>query len=132
MVVDASVIAPALADDGPDGDRVCERLRGEHLIAPELLDLEVVSVIRKALLVGNIAERKALLAIKDLVDIPIKRVSHRSLLPRVWEVHQYITTYDAVYIALAEALNVALATADARPAKAPQLQCVVEYLGCLD
>ena len=48
IVVDASVVAPALADDGDDGDRARAQLRGERLLAPELLDLEVVSALRRA------------------------------------------------------------------------------------
>ena len=47
IVVDASVLAVAVADDGKDGDHARARLRGEHLAAPELLDLEVTSVLRR-------------------------------------------------------------------------------------
>jgi predicted nucleic acid-binding protein len=58
IVVDASVIAPALADDDVDGARAQERLTGERLVAPELCDIEVIAVIRKALLAGVLDERR--------------------------------------------------------------------------
>lgn len=129
IVVDASVIAPALADDDIDGDLARKRLRGERLVAPEVLDLEVVSVFRKALLAGKLDERRAALALGDLVDLNLERVSHRSLLPRIWELHQNVTPYDAVYVALAETIGVPLVTADRRLAQAPGLRCVIECLG---
>lgn len=47
LVVDASVLVVALSDDGPDGDHARARLRGERLAAPELIDLEVGSVLRR-------------------------------------------------------------------------------------
>jgi predicted nucleic acid-binding protein len=77
IVVDASVIAPALADDDADGERARSRLHGERLTAPELLDLEVVSVIRKALLSGALNRSRASSALADLVDLDLERVSHR-------------------------------------------------------
>ena len=129
IVVDASVIAPALADDDIDVDLARKRLRGERLVAPEVLDLEVVSVFRKALLAGKLDERRAALALGDLVDLNLERVSHRSLLPRIWELHQNVTPYDAVYVALAETIGVPLVTADRRLAQAPGLPCVIECLG---
>ena len=59
IVIDASVVAPALADDGDDGDRARTRLRGERLLAPELLDLEVVSALRRAASTGDLDGRRA-------------------------------------------------------------------------
>ncbi len=128
IVVDASVIAPALADDDIDGDRARERLQGERLVAPELLDLEVVSVIRKALLAGELDERRAAFALTDLADLRVERVSHRPLLARIWELHRNVTPYDAAYVALAEVIDARLVTADRRLAQAPGLRCKIEYL----
>lgn len=70
VVVDASVLVPALADDGVDGDRARARLRGEPLVAPELIDLETTSVIRRQLLGQHLDARRAGLALADLVDLP--------------------------------------------------------------
>jgi predicted nucleic acid-binding protein len=129
IVVDASVIAPALADDDADGERARSRLRGERLTAPELLDLEVVSVIRKALLSGVLSRRRAGSALADLVELNLERVSHRPMLARIWELHQNLTPYDAAYVALAEAIDATLVTADRRLSLAPGPRCTIEYLG---
>jgi len=129
IVVDASVVAPALADDDADGDRARERLQGERLVAPELLDLEVVAVIRKALFAGVLDECRAAIALADLADLDLERVSHRPLLVRIWELHRNITPYDAAYVALAETIEATLVTADRRLAQAPGPRCQMEYLG---
>jgi len=128
IVVDASVIAPALADDDADGDRASERLQGERLVAPELLDLEVVAVIRKALFAGVLDERRAAIALADLADLDLERVRHRPLLVRIWQLHSNITPYDAAYVALAEMIEATLVTADRRLAQAPSSRCQIEYL----
>jgi predicted nucleic acid-binding protein len=83
IVIDASVLASALADDGPDGDRARERLRGERLAAPELIDLEVTSVLRRASRERRLDDRRARQALEDLAAIPLGRASHRPLLARV-------------------------------------------------
>jgi predicted nucleic acid-binding protein len=132
IVVDASVIAPALTDDGVDGNCARDRLRGERLLAPELLDLEVVSVIRRALSIGAIDERRASFALNDLFDLDLERVIHRPLLGRIWELRANVTPYDAAYIALAEAIDAPMVTADRRLARAPMVRCQVEYIGSFD
>jgi predicted nucleic acid-binding protein len=129
IVVDASVVAPALADDGADGDRARDRLRGERLVAPELFDIEVVAVIRKALLAGRLDERRAAIAIADLAELDLERVRHRPLLGRIWELHRNVTPYDAAYVALAETIEATLVTADRRLSQAPGPRCQIEYLG---
>ena len=79
LVVDASVLVVALADDGADGDAARARLRGEELAAPELLDLEVTSVLRKQRSAGVVDDRRALLALTDLRALPIRRAPHLRL-----------------------------------------------------
>lgn len=128
LVVDASVLAVALADDGADGDTARTRLRGQDLAAPELLDLEVVSVLRGQLIAGTIDARRADLALTDLSAIPLKRAPHLPLLRRCWELRENLTTYDASYVALAEALGVLLLTGDQRIARAPGPRCQIEVL----
>lgn len=129
IVVDASVVATALGDDGADGDRVRDRLRGERLAAPHLLDVEVASVFRRQVRAGRMDERRARLALDDLAAMPIRRAPHSPLLPRVWELRENLTSYDAVYVALAETLDVALITADGGIARAGRLRCPVELVG---
>jgi predicted nucleic acid-binding protein len=128
LVVDASVLATALADDGADGDTARGRLRGQELAAPELIDLEVVSVLRRQLSVGKLDARRARLALDDLLDLPIQRAPHLAVLRRCWELRDNISVYDAAYVALAEALDAPLVTADARLARAPGVKCAVEIL----
>ena len=128
LVVDASALAPALADDGPDGDSARARLRGEALVAPELIDLETVSVIRRGVQAGRLDARRARFALADLVDLPLRRAPHRPLLVRCWDLRDNLTVYDAAYVTLAELLGVVLLTADARLARAPGLRCDIELL----
>lgn len=128
LVVDASVLVVALADDGADGDAARERLRGEDLVAPELLDLEVVSVLRGQMISGALDARRADLALNDLSAMPLKRAPHLPLLQRCWELRENLTTYDASYVALAEALNVLLLTGDRRLARASGPRCQIEVL----
>jgi predicted nucleic acid-binding protein len=128
IVVDASVLAPALADDGADGDRVRDRLRGEKLVAPELVDLEVLSTFRRAARAGRLDQRRSGQALEDLAALPLRRVSHLSLLPRAWELRDNLTAYDAAYVALAEALDALLLTADGGIGKANGVRCEVEVL----
>lgn len=128
LVVDASVVAVALADDGSDGDHIRARLRGERLAAPELVDLEVVSVLRRQYLAGALNLRRAELALTDLEALPLQRASHLSLLSRCWELRENLTAYDAAYIALAEALNATLLTGDRRLARAAGPRCDIEVV----
>lgn len=128
IVVDASVIVTALADDGPDGERHRARLAGERLAAPHLLDVEVLSAWRRRAARGGLDERRMQLARDDLKSLPIRRVPHLSLLERCWELRANLTTYDAVYVALAELIGAPLVTLDARLADAPGPRCSIELL----
>jgi predicted nucleic acid-binding protein len=128
IVVDASVLATALADDESDGDAARARLRGASLVAPELIDLETASVIRRQFRAGMLSERRARLALADLVDLPLRRESHRHLLARCWELRDNLSVYDAAYVALAETLDVVLLTADVRLAEAPGPRCEIELV----
>ena len=128
LVIDASVLATALVDDGADGDTARARLRGQSLAAPELIDLEVASVLRRQHSVGRLDLRRARLALDDLLDLPIQRVPHRALLRRCWELRDNLSVYDAAYVALAETLDTPLVTAYGRLAKAPGVKCTVEVL----
>lgn len=128
IVIDASVLAVALADDGPDGDRARLRLSGEELAAPELVDLEVASVWRRMVQRGGLSVRRAQLALTDLASLAIARASHVQLLPRCWELRDNLTVYDAAYVALAEALGISLVTADRGVSRAAGVRCRIEVL----
>lgn len=126
IVVDASVLAVALGDDGTDGRRARTRLIGETLVAPELVDLEVVSVWRRQVAAKRMTAQRATTALSDLQDLPVRRTAHRVLLTRIWELRHVVTPYDAAYVALAEALKIVLVTGDARLARAPGIRCEIE------
>jgi predicted nucleic acid-binding protein len=126
IVVDASVLAVALGDDGSPGELARGRLSGEALVAPDLIDLEVVSVWRRQVVGRSMPARRAADAISDLADLPLRRASHWPLLDRIWQLRHVVTPYDAAYIALAETLDVVLVTADKRLSRASGLKCDVE------
>lgn len=128
IVVDASVLATALGDDGRDGDHVRARLRDERLAAPELVDLEVASVWRRQVQARVMEARRSSMALADLAVMPLRRTAHRPLVARCWELRANLTVYDASYVALAERLGVTLLTGDGRMARAPGLRCRVEVL----
>ena len=129
IVVDASVLSVALGDDGGDGANARASLRDHTLVAPELIDLEVVSVLRRRVNAGLMTPTRAELALTDLTELPMRRASHRPLLSRCWELRETVTPYDAAYIALAEILEIALLTADGRLARAPGIRCAIEVVG---
>jgi predicted nucleic acid-binding protein len=128
IVVDASVVATLVGDDGLDGERVRVRVAGERLVAPEIIDLEVVSVLRRLHSKGRVEDDRAEAAIADLQALRIQRLSHRPFLERCWELRENVTVYDAAYIAVAETLDAPLLTADQRLARAPGARCLFELL----
>ena len=128
LVIDASVLAVALLDDGTDGDLLRSRLRGHQLAAPALIDLEVTSVWRGLARGGRLDPRRVGLALDDLRELPIQRVTHTRLLARCWELRDNLTIYDAVYVALAEALQAPLLTGDRRLARSTGPRCVIEVV----
>jgi predicted nucleic acid-binding protein len=129
IVVDSSVLANVVADDTQEGDLARERLgQAASLHAPDLVYLEVLSVLRRRAASGNLDERRSLMAREDLRDLPMQSYPHRPLIERVWELRRNVTAYDAAYLALAELLGCPLLTADGRLAGAPGVSCQVEVL----
>ena len=120
IVVDASAAVEYLLQT-PLGARVGAVLEHLPLVAPELLDAEVLSVVRREVLAGRLSERRAGQAIDDLRDWPIERVPHRPLLARAWSLRSRVTAYDALYVALAHARDATLVTADGPLARAATL-----------
>ena len=128
IVTDTSILVPALGDDGQYGRTARQRLLDEHLAAPELVDLELLSAFRRLVGSGRMSEIRATTALTDFSELVITRSAHRPLLPRCWELRENLTPYDAAYVALAESLAVVLVTADNRLARAPGIRCAVELL----
>jgi predicted nucleic acid-binding protein len=115
-VVDASVVAQLLLE--PADVALRERFFADRNAAPHVLDPEVVHVIRRHKLGGRISPEHGRVAVDYLARLPILRHDHRWLLRRAWQLHVGVSAYDAVYVALAEALEVALWTRDQRLAAA--------------
>lgn len=130
IVVDASVVANALADDGADGDTARRRLvDATELAAPDLVDVETVSVLRRRWRAGDLTARRFSTAIDDLADLAMVRMPTLPLMRRAYELRANLTAYDASYVALAEHLGWVLLTADRRLPRAPGIRCTVEVLG---
>lgn len=95
---------------------------------PDLLRVEVTSVIRRHANSRQLTTAQADRAMVDLLDFPITVFPSAPLLRRIWELRENLTAYDACYIALAEAIECPLLSADRRLAGAPGLQCEIEVL----
>lgn len=101
---------------------------GETLHAPHLLDLEVAQVLRRYCMAGEMDPERGREAVDDLADFPIRRYPHDLFLTRIWELRDNLTSYDAIYVALAELLPAPLLTRDARLASAPGHDAIIELI----
>jgi len=124
-VVDASAAAEYLLRTSL-GLKVANIIEGGLLLAPELLDVEVLSVFRRAVLRRQLDEQRALRAIEDLMDWPIDRIPHRSLVWAAWQHRNNLSAYDAFYVAAARLSDAPLITADGPLARVPSLGIIVE------
>lgn len=129
IVADASAVLEVLLRM-PAAAAVESRLfdPSETLHAPHLIDVEVAQVLRRYARKGEVDSQRCQAALTDLADFPITRYSHDWLLPRVWELRDNLTAYDAVYVALAEALDAPLLTGDRRLASAPGHHARIEVV----
>jgi predicted nucleic acid-binding protein len=126
-VIDASAATEYLLRT-PLGLKLADVIEGAFLLAPELLDVEVLSVLRRAVLRGELTEERASVAIEDLIDWSIDRIPHLYLVRAAWQQHNNVTAYDAFYVAVARLSSVPLLTADGPLARAPALGIVVENI----
>lgn len=128
LIVDASCLYEVVADTAR-ADDVRARLSADpDHAAPSVVDVEVVSVIRRDYRLGRLDATAARQAVEDLRDWPGERFGHRQLLSRVWDLRGSIRTWDAFYVALAEVLDGTLVTADARLARAPGPRCSIDVV----
>ena len=124
IVIDASVMVDALV--GVVG--AADRLEGEVLAAPHLLEAEAAHALRRLAASEAVDDDVARLALADLAELEIYRFAHGPLLARVWELRTNLTAYDALYVALAEHLEIPLVTADGRLGRAPGIRATVEVV----
>jgi len=127
IVLDASAGVSWLFGGG-GGEPVASRLaRPEETVhVPHLFDLEVISALRRARTAGRLSADRARGVLADLSALRAIRYAHTPFLPRIWELRTNVTAYDAVYVALAEALDAPLLTLDERLANAPGMRARLE------
>ena len=128
MVVDASVLVNVVGDDGADGQRARELIGGDDVSVPDLVDVEVVSVLRRRWLAKTMTARRFAAAVSDLAALPADRYPVLPFMARAYELRANVSAYDATYVALAEQLDCPLVTADRRLASAPGPRCVFRVI----
>lgn len=132
LVVDASVLSEYLVDS-PSGREAAGILgeQGDDLHIPHLAVVETTSTLRGWVRAGRLPARTAAMALNDLADFRALRWPAEPLLPRIWELRDNLTAYDAAYVALAESLDATLLTADARLARGAEgrARCSVMLIG---
>jgi predicted nucleic acid-binding protein len=129
IVIDASVLANVVGDDGSDGQRARAEFRGAgDVAAPDLVDVETVAVLRKRWLAGTVTDRRFAAAVEDLGQLDLDRYPVLRFMRRAYELRANVTAYDSAYVALAEQLGCELLTADRRLASASGPRCAIRVL----
>ncbi len=128
-VVDASVLTEYLGD-AENAEVARRRLVADRagLWAPHLVDAEVGHALRRGARKGEIGADAVRDALDELVAMPLRRVRHRELIPRAWELRGNVSFYDALYVSLAELLEQPLLTFDGRLARAGGIRAEIEVL----
>ena len=129
IVVDASALLEFLLQT-PLGTRVEARLFQDRVEfhSPHLIDVEVTQGLRRLVRAGEVSPDRAAEAIQDLIDLDLHRHAHLDLLTRAWKLRENVTAYDAMYVALAEALDARVVTCDTPLAKAPGHRAHIEVI----
>ena len=129
IVIDASVLANAIADDGADGERARSDVRSAgEVAAPDLVDVETVAVLRRRWLAGSLTADRFRTAIGDLELLEVDRYPALPFMRRAYELRHNVSAYDASYIALAELLGCELVTGDRRLAASPGPRCPIRVI----
>ncbi len=129
IVLDASALVELLLGTSTGraiAKRVADPALGLHV--PHLADVEIAQALRRYVKEGQLDAAAAVMALEDLRSLDLQRHAHEPLLDRVWALRQNLSAYDAVYVALAEALETVLLTCDSRLARAPGVASRVEVV----
>ena len=124
-VADASVLVAALVDSGHDGQWAETAIAGDELASPELVLVETANILRRQAQYGQISRAEAAIAFQSLLRLRMELFPFRPFAERVWELGGNLTSYDAWYVALAEALDCPLITLDRKIGRAPGLTCQI-------
>ena len=122
------MVVEAVAGSSIRNLEALRRIAQDASLAPQVLDLEVLSALRGMLRRDVIVESVARNSLRYLAHLPIRRVPHEPLLERCWELRDNLTAYDACYVALAEVTGATLLTSDRRLAGAPGVRCEIELI----
>jgi predicted nucleic acid-binding protein len=126
-VIDASVAVEYLLRTSL-GLRISELIEGMSLLAPELLDVEVLSVLRRAVISNKLEENRAAMALEDLADWKIERIPHRALIREAWDFRHNVSAYDAFYVSAAKKYDIPLLTADGPLSRTPKIGIVIQNI----
>jgi predicted nucleic acid-binding protein len=129
IVLDASALVELLlgTEEGRSiGARIADPALSLH--APHLADVEIAQALRRYVREKELDAASAASALEDLHSLDLERHAHEPLLDRIWALRQNLTAYDAVYVALAEALDTTLLTCDRKLARAPGMVGRVELV----
>lgn len=121
IVLDASAALVGLMNDGPSR----ALLESEAIASPHLVDSEVMHALRAQVLRGELDPDHAGRIVRVWQRLGLERIGVTGLLGRVWELRANLSAYDGTYVALAEAMECGLVTADARLAAAPGPRCPI-------
>ena len=128
LVTDASVVVDLLGRFAAEPIEVALFGGGGQLVAPELLDIEVLHTLRKLETTEAIPASRRASVLDDFRALPIRRFRHAALWQDIWRLRRNLTAYDACYVALARQLEATLVTRDERIAQAPGVGINVEVV----
>lgn len=123
LVIDASAALELTREGG------AVALPEVTVFAPSLIDIEILNALRRLVRLGELTFERATCRVRDWSAAKVTRNGHELLLPRIWDLRDNFSAYDAAYVALAEALDIPLITADRRLARAASRYCEVITLG---
>lgn len=122
-VVDASLLVSALVDAGEDGEWSASVIASGDLVAPHLVLVEATNILRRLEATGRLDRLEARASARDLAALELVAAPFPPFAERVWELRHNVTSYDAWYVAVAEAFALPLATLDRRLAAAEGPRC---------
>jgi len=128
LVTDACVVVDLLGRFAAEPIEAALFEGGGQLVAPELLDIEVLHTLRKLEATKAIPASRRARVLDDFRALPIRRFRHAALWQDIWQLRKNLTAYDACYVALARQLEATLVTRDERIARAPGVGINIEVV----
>ena len=132
IVVDASAACDTIIGRDPQGGTADRLAEADELVAPHLIDIEVLHALRRSVRSGRLTADRASDALDDFADLTLSRFPHEPFIDRVWELRDELGAYDASYLALAETISIPLVTRDAGLAAVAKRTVEVELFRPVD